>query len=231
VNFAPKLLQRTLIVVALLLLLTAISSSGPAHADVVTGGWARCSIAQGDVAARGAGLRDALDRDDALRRTFVATRPSRVYQRPSVSLCGDLNADGRTDARALHYQCCTGSSPAPWLVLRRRGTRWRIAYKRLHDTTWSLKASRADLVTIEPKYDFAHDALCCPTQLRIGTLRWTGRAFKRTFRLEDSDSNDPAIAPAHDDDHLPVVELPADGSYVEDCRPTAEQPCPQPGSG
>jgi hypothetical protein len=82
----------------------------------------------------------------------------------------------------VHYQCCTVSSPAPWVVLRRRGSSWRIVYKRLNDTTFKLEASGTSLVTTEPKYA-ASDALCCPSRLRIGTLRWTGSAFTRAFRI------------------------------------------------
>jgi len=88
-------------------------------------------------------------------------------------------------AAALLYQCCTVSSPAPWLVLRRTGSTWRIAFRRLHDTTFKLEARGTDLVTTEPKYA-ATDANCCPSQLRIGTLRWTGTAFRRTFRIESA---------------------------------------------
>ena len=74
------------------------------------------------------------------------------------------------------------SSPAPWVVLRRRGSAWQIAYRRLHDTTFKLEGKGARLITTEPRY--AHnDANCCPSRLRIGTLRWTGSSFKRTFRI------------------------------------------------
>ena len=102
--------------------------------------WTRCSKAQGDAAARSAGLARALNRDPSLRRVFLDVRPSTVYRRASTSLCGDFDRDGDSD-RAVHYQCCTVSSPAPWVVLRRRGSRWRIAYRRLHDTTFKLQGS------------------------------------------------------------------------------------------
>jgi hypothetical protein len=82
-------------------------------------------------------------------------------------------------------QCCTVSSPAPWLVLRRTGTTWAIAFSRLHDTTFKLRAAGTDRVTTEPKYA-SSDPNCCPSQLRIGTLHWTGTAFARTFRIESS---------------------------------------------
>ena len=80
------------------------------------------------------------------------------------------------------YRCCTVSSPAPWVVVRRQGSRWRIAYRRLHDTTFKLQGSQTSLKTTEPKYAAA-DALCCPSRLRIGWLRWTGTAFKRSFQI------------------------------------------------
>jgi hypothetical protein len=54
--------------------------------------------------------------------------------------------------------------------------------RRLHDTTFTLEARGTDLVTTEPKYAPA-DEYCCPSQLRIGTLRWTGAGFRRTFRI------------------------------------------------
>lgn len=145
--------------------------------------WSHCSRAAGDRAAREAGLSRALDNDKMLKRVFVDAKASKVYRRPSTSLCGDFNGDGHLD-RAVHYQCCTVSSPAPWVVLRRRNGRWQIAYKRLHDTTWKLEGQANDLVTTEPSYDLRHDALCCPSHLRIGTLRWTGLRFKRTYRIE-----------------------------------------------
>jgi hypothetical protein len=144
--------------------------------------WRKCSLRQGNIAAHAAGLRHALDSDRSLKRVFLGTRPSRVYRRPSTSLCGDYNGDGRTD-RAVHYQCCTVSSPAPWVVLRHRASGWRIVFRRLHDTTFRLEPDGRSLLTTEPKYARS-DALCCPSRLRIGKLRWTGRGFKRTFRIE-----------------------------------------------
>src|SRR4051794_34787090 len=144
--------------------------------------WQKCSAKQGNIAAHAAGLTHALDADRTLQRIFIGTRPSRIYRRPSTSLCGDYNGDGRTD-RAVHYQCCTVSSPAPWVVLRHRASGWHIVFRRLHDTTFRLQADGVDLLTTEPKYS-RRDALCCPSRLRIGRLRWTGRAFRRTFRIE-----------------------------------------------
>jgi hypothetical protein len=146
--------------------------------------WTRCSPARGNAAAHDAGLVRALNSDPILKRVFSGERPSDTYRRPSTSLCGDFDRDGIAD-RAVHYQCCTVSSPAPWVVLRRRGSRWRIGFRRLHDTTFKLEGDGANLVTTEPKYA-PTDALCCPSQLRIGTLRWTGTAFKRSFRIEDT---------------------------------------------
>lgn len=146
--------------------------------------WTRCSLPHGNAAAHEAGLVRALNSDPILERVFSGERPSDTYRRPSTSLCGDFDGDGVTD-RAVHYQCCTVSSPAPWVVLRRHGSRWRIVFRRLHDTTFKLEGDGATLVTTEPKYA-STDALCCPSELRIGTLRWTGTAFKRTFRIEEA---------------------------------------------
>ncbi len=146
--------------------------------------WRTCSRASGNEAAHRAGLVRALNADRTLRRVFVGTRPSSAYGRPTTSLCGDFDGDGHTD-RAVLYQCCTVSSPAPWLVLRRTGTTWAVAFSRLHDTTFKLQAAGTDLVTTEPKYA-STDANCCPSQLRIGTLRWTGAAFQRTFRIANT---------------------------------------------
>jgi hypothetical protein len=146
--------------------------------------WAKCSRARGNAAAHQAGLVRALNADRSLRRVFSGERPSAAYRRPTTSLCGDFDGDRVTD-RAVLYQCCTVSSPAPWVVLRRRGSRWRIVFRRLHDTTFRLEGDGTRLVTTEPKYA-STDALCCPSQLRIGTLRWTGSAFRRTFRMEDT---------------------------------------------
>jgi hypothetical protein len=143
--------------------------------------WSTCSEADGDAAARSAGLARALNRDPTLRRVFSDVRPSRVYKAPRTSLCGDFDGDGDVD-RAVHYQCCTVSSPAPWVVLRRRGARWRIEYRRLHDTTFKLYGNGASLMTTEPKYSRS-DPNCCPSRLRIGRLRWLGTAFKRSFDI------------------------------------------------
>ena len=112
---------------------------------------------------------------------LLDVKPSRVYKTPRTSLCGDFDGDGDAD-RAVHYQCCTVSSPAPWVVLRRQGSRWPIAYRRLHDTTFKLYGSGTSLMTTEPKYSRS-DPNCCPSRLRIGRLRWTGAAFKRSFEL------------------------------------------------
>ena len=147
--------------------------------------WKRCSKAQGDAAAESAGFARALNRDRSLRRVFLDVRPSTVYRRPSTSLCGDFDRDGDSD-RAVHYQCCTVSSPAPWVVLRRRGSHWRIAYRRLHDATFKLQGSNMSLMTTEPRYA-SSDPNCCPSRLRIGWLRWTGPAFKRSFQIVDAE--------------------------------------------
>ena len=152
-------------------------------ADAATS-WKRCSKAQGNAAARRAGLSHALNSDRGLRRVFRGVKPSGVYRRPRTSLCADFDSDGDTD-RAVHYQCCTVSSPAPWVVLRRRGSRWGIAYRRLHDATFKLQGDGTFLMTTEPKYA-STDPNCCPSRLRIGRLRWTGTAFKRSFRIEDA---------------------------------------------
>jgi hypothetical protein len=154
-----------------------------ADADATTP-WTKCSRTRGNAAARQAGLVRALNVDRSLRRVFSGERPSTAYRRPTTSLCGDFDGDRVTD-RAVLYQCCTVSSPAPWVVLRRRGSRWRIVFRRLHDTTFRLVGDGTRLVTTEPKYA-STDALCCPSQLRIGTLRWTGTAFTRTFRIENT---------------------------------------------
>jgi hypothetical protein len=166
---------------ALLALAVVLTSAVPA-ADAAA--WTRCSKAKGDAAARSAGLARALNRDRSLRRVFRGVRPSSVYRRPGTSLCGDFDRDGDTD-RAVLYRCCTVSSPAPWVVVRRQGSRWRIAYRRLHDTTFKLQGSGRSLKTTEPKYGRG-DANCCPSRLRIGWLRWTANGFKRTLRLRDA---------------------------------------------
>jgi|SRR5438067_2151458 len=166
----------------LIALLACVAAAVPASAASAATPWTRCSKAAGNTAASQAGLPRALDADPVLRRIFGTTRPpSAVYKTPRTSLCGDFDGDGHAD-RALLYECCTVSSPAPWVVLRRRGSAWQIAYRRLHDTTFKLEGKGARLITTEPRY--AHnDANCCPSRLRIGTLRWTGSSFKRTFRI------------------------------------------------
>lgn len=55
-------------------------------------------------------------------------------------------------------------------------------------TTFKLEGNATQLIATEPKYG-SEDFNCCPSQLRIGTLRWSGRAFRRTFRIEDCPSN------------------------------------------
>jgi hypothetical protein len=142
--------------------------------------WVSCSKSAGDAAARRAGLSQALDTDPILVEGFSRDRPSQIFRKPFTSLCGDFDRDGRTD-RALLYQCCTTAAPAPWVVI----SRGRIVYRRLHDPTFSLKGSGTRLVTTEPRYARS-DALCCPSALKVGTLRWTGRAFRRTFRIRKS---------------------------------------------
>ena len=170
-------MRRALLATAVLPAVALLAAPGAQAAT----DWRSCSKTQGDAAARAAGLSAALNRDLALRGVFGREKPSTVYKRPTTSLCGDFDDDGDTD-RALHYQCCTVSSPAPWLVLSRQGTDWQITYSRLHDTTFKLEAVGTRLRTTEPKYA-ASDANCCPSRLRIGTLRWTGTAFKRTLRV------------------------------------------------
>jgi hypothetical protein len=128
----------------------------------------------------------ALNADPSLRRVFFDSLPSRFYKRPYTSLCGDFNGDGRTD-RALHYVCCTGSSPAPWVVLRGSNRGWKIVYKRLSDTTYRLQGDDTNLITTEPRY-LGNEPNCCPAALRIGTLRWTGTRFRRTYQIEATEA-------------------------------------------
>lgn len=204
----PRLLR-----IAAPALTIALTTATPAAAYSPPATWQKCSVDQGAKAARAAGLASALDRDPVLHGIFAPqTEPSRVYRRPSMSLCADLDRDGRLE-RAVQYQCCTVSSPAPWVVLSRPGARWRIAYKRLHDTTWQLLADGSDLVTVEPKYDFRHDALCCPSHLRIGTLKWTGDGFRRIFRITGPDAD-------------PIEQQPKPAPAEEDPLPTETQPPP-----
>jgi hypothetical protein len=169
--------RRALLVAATLAAGALVAAPG-AHGATA---WKSCSKAQGDVVARQAGLSAALNRDLGLRGAFGKEKPSTVYKKPTTSLCGDFDGDGDVD-RALHYQCCTVAAPAPWLVLRRQGTSWQIAYSRLHDTTFKLAGKGTRLETTEPKYADS-DANCCPSNLRIGILRWTGTLFKRTLRI------------------------------------------------
>jgi hypothetical protein len=169
--------RRALLAGALLLSGALLTAPGARGATA----WTSCSKAQGNTAARAAGLGAALNGDPELRGVFGNETPSSTYKTPTTSLCGDFDGDGDVD-RALHYQCCTVSSPAPWVVLRRKGSRWQIAYSRLHDATFKLEARGTRLVTTEPRYA-ASDANCCPSRLRIGTLRWTGTSFKRTLRI------------------------------------------------
>jgi hypothetical protein len=178
-----RLLARThrAVVVALGVAVALGMASANAGASAA---WKSCSLRQGNIAAHAAGVLNALDSDEALRHDFVGARPSVIYHRPSTSLCGDFDGDGVTD-RAVHYQCCTVSAPAPWVVLSHRASRWRIVFRRLHDTTFKLEADGLNLMTTEPKYA-PSDALCCPSQLRVGILRWTGTSFRRTFRIEDA---------------------------------------------
>jgi hypothetical protein len=193
--FLPMARGRSLLfMVSTLTSLVAVTLIAPAAAQQRHAAWKKCSIARGDAAAREAGIWRALDHDPTLRSTFSEVRSTRsVYGRPSTSLCGDFNGDGRLD-RAVHYQCCTVSSPAPWVVLRRQAGRWRIAYKRLHDTTWELKGDGTELRTTEPKYSRS-DVHCCPSHLRIGTLRWTGARFKRTFQIVDPNQESATTPP------------------------------------
>jgi hypothetical protein len=174
--------MRRAIVTALLVLAAAATATTASAATA----WEPCSRTADEAAARSAGLARALDRDPALKRTFSGqTAPSDTYQRASTSLCGDFDGDGRTD-RALLYQCCSVSSPAPWVVLSKRdGSRWQIVFSRLHDTTFKLEGDGGKLRTEEPRYAKA-DPNCCPSALRIGKLRWTGEAFKRSFRITDA---------------------------------------------
>ena len=139
--------------------------------------WVNCSKAAGDAAARRAGLSQALDSDPILVEGFSRDRPSRIFRKPYTSLCGDYDHDGHRD-RALLYTCCTTAAPAPWVVI----TRGRIVYRRLHDPTFNLEGQGTRLVTEEPRYK-RDDALCCPSALKVGTLRWTGHGFRRTFRI------------------------------------------------
>ena len=183
-HFHPNLhTVAALLIIPLLGLIGISAASAPADGAHPTP-WTRCSKAAGDAAARAAGLAQALDADPVLRRAFGSAKPSETYKRPATSLCGDFDGDGQTD-RAVLYQCCTVSSPAPWAVLRRRGKTWRVAHARLHDPTFKLEGDGTRLITTEPKYA-SGDANCCPSRLKVGTLRWTGHAFTRSFRLVDA---------------------------------------------
>jgi hypothetical protein len=148
--------------------------------------WKPCSRTATKAAAERAGLPARMDADDRLRVIFGQDRPSSVLTSIGRSLCADYDGDGDVDRLAL-YRCCTVSSPAPFAILRRDGAAYAIAYARLHDTVFAIRASGRDLVEREPKYA-REDANCCPSHVRERRIHWSDRRFETSVRLRRTSS-------------------------------------------
>jgi hypothetical protein len=74
------------------------------------------------------------------------------------------------------------SSPSPMAILRNVGAGYAIAYSRLHDVVFGVRAAGRDVVEREPKYATG-DPNCCPSQIRERRIHWTGSRFKSSVRV------------------------------------------------
>ena len=138
----------------------------------------------GDEGRRRAGGRcpARMDADPRLQSIFGDDAPSSVLTSVDRSLCADFDGDGDVDRAAL-YKCCTVSSPSPIAILRNEGgAGYAIAYARLSDAVFSLRAVGRDLVARSPKYA-PTDANCCPSRISERRIHWTGTRFKTTVRI------------------------------------------------
>ena len=162
-------------------LLGLLLAAGAQTASAASRTWKPCSRTATKAAAERAGLPARIDADDRLRVIFAPGAPSSRLTSIGRSLCADYDGDGDVDRLAL-YRCCTVSSPAPFAILRKDGAAYAIAYARLRDAVFGIRAAGRDVVEREPKYA-RNDANCCPSLVRERRIHWTGSRFATSVRL------------------------------------------------
>jgi hypothetical protein len=91
-------------------------------------------------------------------------------------ICHDFTGDGRIDMAFTVFSGGTAGDTA-WVVLRRAGAGWRVAFRHLDAYKVGLTRAGSDLVESMPVYR-RNDPNCCPTGgFDHRRLRWNGRTF------------------------------------------------------
>jgi hypothetical protein len=125
-----------------------------------------------------AGARSAILATPALR----TLRPTVRYGGgPDRVICHNLTGDAVADMAVTVFSGGTAGDTA-WVVFRRSGGRWKLAYAQLHGYKVGLFRRGTDLVESQPIYR-ASDPNCCPSGgFAQRSFHWNGTTFVVTRR-------------------------------------------------
>jgi hypothetical protein len=157
-----------------------------AGAVVLSAAFAESAAAAAPCSKRAA--RDAIAASPAAKRAIRRTGnvvPGRdvldVYGVARVR-CRDLAGDRRRELGVL-VRCCTVSSYSPFLIFRRSGSGWELAFSRSRMTIFKVSSRGRSYVLKEPRYK-PTDRNCCPSGYRYFRIRWAQGRF-RMKRIRD----------------------------------------------
>lgn len=116
----------------------------------------------------------------AIRATGAVMIDEQVFDVFGVArlICRDLTGDDRRELTVL-LDCCTAASPTPLAIFRRRGGRWKLAYRSTRLLISTLRRDGRKLRLRRPVYRRT-DPLCCPSAHRRYVVRWRRGEFRRT---------------------------------------------------
>ena len=122
-------------------------------------------------------------------RAAILAAPSLRSLRPTVEngggpdrlVCHDLTGDGVGEMAVTVFSGGTAGDTA-WVVFRRDGGRWKLAYAQLHAYKAGLFRSGRDLIESQPIYR-SGDPNCCPSGgFEQRRFHWNGTTFVVTQR-------------------------------------------------
>jgi hypothetical protein len=100
---------------------------------------------------------------------------------PDRLICHDLTRDGKGDMAVTVFSGGTAGDTA-WVVFRRAGNGWKLAYAQLHAYKVGLFRSGGDLIESQPIYR-KNDPNCCPSGgFAQRRFHWNGKTFVVTQR-------------------------------------------------
>jgi hypothetical protein len=99
-------------------------------------------------------------------------------------ICRDLTAD-ELEEMVVRLDCCAGGTPTPWAIFVAEDDAWQPAFYRTRILA-SLSVEGDAIVERSPAYA-AGQAICCPTNARVGRVSWGGNAF--AFSSQEASDN------------------------------------------